>query len=400
MTRILLAVLLTLWPATKVWAQLPTDLDPAWRSLVAEHRRLLDSEGIVGSSLAFVHDGEVVATDYYGMADLESRRPVDENTIYHWASVTKTFTAVGIMQLRDLGLLELDDPAIRYVPELRQVHNPYGSMESIRLRHLLSHSAGFRAGTWPWGGDRPWHPHEPTEWSQLAGMLPYTEILFPPGSRYSYSNPGIVFLGRTIEALTSDHYETQMAKNIFTPLKMYTNYFDWTPRHLLHQRSNSYRVIDGEPVPNGIDFDTGITVSNGGLNATVGDMARWVSFLMGAPATSRAVHDQVLSRSTLEEMWQPIVSTEKSSELGPERMGLSFFIYEDAGRRIVGHTGSQKSFISFIFIEPETKVGLIGIYNTAGGDETAPDTEMISERARRLALDHLFPLFRRSAAIE
>ena len=62
------------------------------------------------------------------------------------------------MQLRDRGLLSLDDPAIKYVPELRQVHNPFGDMSQVTIRHLMTHSAGFRAGTWPWGGDQPWHP--------------------------------------------------------------------------------------------------------------------------------------------------------------------------------------------------------------------------------------------------
>ena len=60
----------------------------------------------------------------------------------------------------------------------------------------------------PWGGDKPWHPFEPPAWEQVAAMMPYTEILFPPGSKYSYSNPGVIFLGRTIEKLSGDPFET------------------------------------------------------------------------------------------------------------------------------------------------------------------------------------------------
>jgi CubicO group peptidase (beta-lactamase class C family) len=75
------------------------------------------------------------------------------------------------MQLRDRGLLALDDPVVKYVPEVR-IHNPFGDVSQITIRRLMSHSAGLRASTWPWGGDRPWQPFEPTEWSQLRGGAP------------------------------------------------------------------------------------------------------------------------------------------------------------------------------------------------------------------------------------
>lgn len=374
-------------------AQTPTGFEDAWRTVVEEHRAKLKAEGIVGGTVAFVHDGRIAAADYFGMADLESGRPVDEHTIYHWASVTKTFTAVAVMQLRDRGLLTLDDPAIHHVPELREVHNPFGPMDAITLRHLLSHSAGFRSPTWPWGGSEEWHPHEPTEWSQLVAMMPYTRIHFAPGSRYNYSNPGIVFLGRTIEAVTGDVYEAYMDKNLFRLLDMRRSYFDVTPWHLLEHRSNNYRVVDGRPVANGLDFNTGITVSNGGLNAPVGDLAKWVAFLLDRAAARRASHEQVLSRSSLEEMWLEVVPI-GDSPLGPEAMGLSFFLYDHEGRKLVGHTGSQKSFRSFILLDPETGVGAIGVVNTAGGDETAPASEQILTELRVRIAQELFPLFR------
>ena len=154
--------------------------DP-WSRVAALYRQRVQQTGIVGSSLMFVKNGEVVHKAFEGYQDLATKRPVDEETIYHWASITKTFTGVAIMQLRDRGLLSLDDPAVKYVPELRQVHNPFGDISQVTIRQLMSHSAGFRAGTWPWGGDQPWHPFEPTRWEQVVAMFPYTELLFQPG---------------------------------------------------------------------------------------------------------------------------------------------------------------------------------------------------------------------------
>ncbi|MEP7150011.1 MAG: serine hydrolase domain-containing protein, partial [Acidobacteriota bacterium] len=110
----------------------------------------LKGAGIVGSSFVFLKDSRIVFERHYGSANLEKKQPVDANTIYHWASNTKPFTGIAIMQLRDRGLLKLDDPVTKYLPELREVHNKFGSMDDITIRHLMTHSAGFRNPTWPW----------------------------------------------------------------------------------------------------------------------------------------------------------------------------------------------------------------------------------------------------------
>jgi CubicO group peptidase (beta-lactamase class C family) len=209
-------------------AQKPAGFDAAWRDVTARYQRTLEEQGMAGSALWFLRRGDVLAREFHGFADLATQRLVDENTIFHWASITKTFTGIATMQLRDRGLLSIEDPVVKYLPELRAVHNPFDPMEAITLRHLMTHSAGFRAGTWPWGGTQPWHPHEPTEWSQIVAMLPYTEILFEPGTRHGYLNPGIIFLGRIVELLTGDDFEVYVDKNILKPLGMHRSYFDVT----------------------------------------------------------------------------------------------------------------------------------------------------------------------------
>jgi CubicO group peptidase (beta-lactamase class C family) len=94
-------------------------------------RRECKDAGIVGASFVLMKDGKMIAGDHYGFANLEKNQPVNENTIYHWASNTKPFTGIAIMQLRDRGLLKLDDPVTKYLPELRDVHNGFGSMDTI-----------------------------------------------------------------------------------------------------------------------------------------------------------------------------------------------------------------------------------------------------------------------------
>jgi len=354
--------------------------------------RLAD-QGIVGGSFVLLRDHRIVHARTFGFADLQARRPIDADTIFHWASITKTFTAIGVMQLRDRGLLSLDDPIVKYVPELRQVHNPYGPMDAITLRMLMSHSAGFRNPTWPWGGDQDWHPFEPTAWSQVAAMLPYTRIEFPPGSRYSYSNPGIVFLGRVIERLTGDDYEVYIDKNILKPLAMHRSFFDAAPYHLRAHRSHSYFWRNGAPAEARFDFNTGITVSNGGLNAPLTDMAKYMDFLIGDPAR-QADYDGVLRRASLEEMWNPVVAVEPSEESPGGTVGLCFFLEEHGGLPFVAHSGSQNGFISHFYLSPGRRTAYVVAFNTVAepvGPDGKGNTRLVDREVRDYVVKNLIP---------
>lgn len=188
-----------------------------WAAFTHTFDAYADTDRIVGGSVAVVRDGRIVARHEHGLADRARSQRVTEQTIFHYASITKTLTAIAIMQLRDRGLLSLDDPVVRYVPELRRVHDAYGAVDSVTLRMLLSHSSGFQNPTWPYAQGKAWQPWEPTEWSQLVAMMPYQEVLFKPGSRYSYSNPGYIYLARVIEHLTGDPWENYIQKNILSP---------------------------------------------------------------------------------------------------------------------------------------------------------------------------------------
>jgi CubicO group peptidase (beta-lactamase class C family) len=341
-------------------AQGPAATSDAWSRVAAVHRQRVQETGIVGSSLTFVVDGQVAQTSTVGYQDRTTKRVVDDETIFHWASITKSLTGVAILQLRDRGRLSLDDPAVRYVPELREIHNPYGDIAQMTVRSLMTHSSGLRAGTWPWGGDKPWHPFEPTRWSQFVAMLPYTDLRFQPGTSYSYSNPGVIVLGRIIEVLSGDDYEVYIAKNVFMPLGMTRSFFDRAPHHLVQHRSHSYTATDAGVVEQPFDFDSGITVSNGGLNAPLGDMARYLAFLStsGSP---------VLQRSSLDEMFTPqIRATDGEGGSGSDvQAGLSCFIERHGGVELVGHSGDQNGFISHLYLHRPSRSGYVVAFNTS-----------------------------------
>ena len=374
----------------------PSTFADRWVKVAAFYRQRLQQAGIAGSSLVFLKDGTIAAKAFEGFQDVATKHPVDEHTIYHWASITKTFTGVAIMQLRDRGQLSLDDSVIKYVPELRDVHNPFGDMSQVTIRQLMSHSAGFRAPTWPWGGDRPWHPFEPTRWEQLVAMLPYTELLFKPGTKYSYSNPGVIFLGRIIEHFSGDPYEVYIAKNLFMPLGMTRSFFDRAPYHLVANRSHSYERSDAGLQELPFDFDTGITVSNGGLNAPLDDMGKWLAFLIGEAGTGahRERFDDVLKRSSLDEMFTPqLPARDGEGGSGSDvRVGLSFFIERHGGTELIGHSGEQNGFISHLYFHRPSRSGYIVSFNTNAQSKSDPSrtTRAVDNDLRDLLIREFF----------
>ncbi len=375
---------------------------------------VLSQHGVVGGGVAIVHIQEPATQLFFGEARKDTHQPVDGETSYNWASITKTMTAIAILQLRDRGKLSLDDPAVRYVPELRQVHDYFGPIDAITIRELLTHSSGFRNPTWPWDCDDAkncdWQPFEPTQWAQVAAMLPYTHVAFSPGTRWSYSNLGYVFLGQIIQRLSGDDFEVYIDKNILKPLGMTNSYFDRSPYFLESHVSASYLRAGAKLTEQPFNFDTGITTSNSGLKAPITDMAKYLRFLIGDP--SNPVYDVVLRRSSLEEAWKGVLPVAEPAKpatpytKGAPTMGLGFFVLNLDGHRYVYHDGDQGGFSSEMLIDPARHTASILGVNTTDTGAPAPsatlhpqsNTEPEPGADLRLTLrheliDHVFPVY-------
>jgi CubicO group peptidase (beta-lactamase class C family) len=378
----------------------PRSIPPAdWRDFTRLFDAQADSERIVGSAVRVLCDGRPLAHHEHGFADRARQAPVTERTLFHYASITKTMTAIGIMQLRERGRLSLDDPIVKYLPELRAVRDAYGAIDSVTLAMLLSHSSGFQNGTWPYGRGRAWEPFEPTTWNQLVAMMPYQELLFRPGSRYGYSNPGYIYLGRVIEQLSGDPWETYVQKNVLSPLGLAHSYFGVTPYHLAADRSHNYAIRRDSAtgrdtvIDNGADFDPGITIPNGGWNGPLTDVERYLAFLTGAARGDTALerlHETVLPHRVLEEMWRPRFPTNSAGATrgsADESIGLSFFVLRRGESRFVGHTGGQAGFTSFVYLNPANGCAVAAAFNTLGapqGRKAGTAFQVIREAALKL----------------
>jgi CubicO group peptidase (beta-lactamase class C family) len=385
---------------------------PNFESVLTQH-------GVVGGGFALVRGNEPAETLIFGVARREAHQPVDDATAYNWASITKTMTAIAILQLRDRGKLTLDDPAVRYIPELRQVHDEFGNIDTITIRHLLTHSAGFRNPTWPWDCDDAkncdWQPFEPTKWAQVAAMLPYTHVAFAPGTSWSYSNLGYVFLGQIIERLSGDDFEVYINKNILKPLGMHDSYFDVAPYFLERHVSESFLRAGIKLTQQPFNFDTGITTSNSGLKAPVTDMAKYLRFLIGDPGNR--LYEIVLRRTSLEEAWTGVLPATEPGQpatpytAGPHgaqpKMGLGFFVVETGGHRYIYHDGDQGGFSSELLVDPADHCASILAVNTTDTGAPAPTPELhpqsntepdaktdLRQTLRTILIEQVFPAAR------
>jgi CubicO group peptidase (beta-lactamase class C family) len=224
-------------------------------------------------------------------------------------------------------------------------------------------------------------------------MMPYTSVAFAPGTQYRYSNLAVVFLGEIIERLSGDSFEVYMLKNVFGPLGMTHSYYDRAPATLLPYRSHSWDLKDGKLTEDEFNFNTGITRSNGGLNAPLPDMVRYLRFLLGDPA-HQAEYDRILKRSSLEEMWRPIHSVppddDFSSRAGAkDAVAASFFVHTDKSVRLIGHPGWQNGFRSQLNFDPAAKRGYLVVYNTDAQD-AKQNTRRFNIELRDYLIDHFF----------
>ena len=209
-----------------------------------------------------------------------------EGTIFHWASITKTFTGVALMQLVERGLVSLDDPVAKYVPEIRAVHDPFGDTSEITIRQLMEPLGGLSRRDLALGRRQGLASPRAAALGAARGHVSLHRDPVPAGQPLRYSNPGILFLGQVIERLTTDDYEVYVDKNLLKPLGMHRSYFDVTPYHLQKDKARGYYFRRGRLTPARAETNTGITVSNGGLNAPLEDMARYLAFLVGSRTRS------------------------------------------------------------------------------------------------------------------
>ena len=315
-------------------------------------------------SAAIVHDQELLWRGAFGYADTERKQPAAADTIYGICSISKLFTGIAVMQLRDRGKVRLDAPVAELLPwfDIEQAH---ADSPAITLEGMLTHSAGLpRESDSPYwmGPDFPF----PTR-SEIRAKLSSQSTLYPASRYYQYSNLGLTLAGEVVEQVSGRDYETYVREEILAPLGLADTDTGFPTDEREPRIATGYAFPDREgvikPLPR---YDTrGITPA-AGFASTALDLARFASWQFRVRA---GAENPVLSGNTLREMqrvhWMDW-DWKKS-------WGLAFGVYRIGERTLTGHGGSCPGFNTRLYIDPVSLYGVavLANRNSANVDEYA-----------------------------
>ena len=307
-----------------------------------------------GVSAAIVHDQDLLWSGGFGYADQESEQPAAADTIYGICSISKLFTGIAAMGLRDQGKLRLDDPVSDLLPWFN-IAQTYPDGPTITLEGLLTHASGLpRESDSPYwmGPDFPF----PTK-AEIREKLGSQSTLYPAERYFQYSNLGLTLVGEIVEQVSGQDYETYVREHILAPLNLHDTDTGFPEDERQSRIATGYAFPDRDgviqPLPR---YDArGITPA-AGFASTALDLARFASWQFRLRAGG---NDTVLSGNTLREMqrvhWMDWDWTTS--------WGLAFGVYRIGERTLTGHGGSCPGFNTRLYIDPVSRYGVAVMAN-------------------------------------
>lgn len=294
-----------------------------------------------GVAVAIVQQGEVAYKNCLGLANLEWNIPVQSDTVFRLASITKQFTAVAIMMLQAQGKISVDDPLTKFLPDYpTQGHD-------IRIHHLLTHTSGIKSYTSMegWFPDKIVKDMSPQAVCDEFAQQPFD---FEPGSRYAYNNSGYHLLGMIIEKITDEEYGRFIQDNIFKPLGMKRAIYMHN-KPIIANRASGYH-----PTPDGFCNAPYVSMTQpyaaGGLGASLDDLLLW----------DEAIRKHTLvSEEILEQMWTPATLNDDTTA----GYGFGWELGTYHGHRMIHHGGGIPGFSTFMLHLPDDDVGIYLLSN-------------------------------------
>ena len=314
-----------------------------------------------GYAFGIVVDGQLVYKGSGGYANLEEKIPATSASMFRIASMSKSFTALAILKLRDEGKLQLDDAVEKYIPALKG-QGLTKDAPVITIRHLMTHSAGFPE-------DNPWGDRQlaDTEDELNALIKKQLSLSNTAGLEYEYSNLGFTMLGYIIHKVSGMTYDTYITKNILVPLQMQGTTYEYTtvPKNLF---ANGYRYINDQwrkeqPLKNGIYG------AMGGMITSIDMFSKYVAMHEGAWPARDAAETFPIKRSSIREMHQParFIGIKTTKKYASEKRlaatnsytyGLNWLM-DEYNRKSIAHSGGLPGFGSNWRFFPDYGVGVI-----------------------------------------
>ena len=320
----------------------------------------LNRRPAVGFAVGVVRDGRLEFFGGHGLANISSGERIDERTVFRIASITKTFTAIAVMQLWEQGLVDLDAPVSDVLNTFRLIPAKK-AFRPATLRHLLTHTAGvpelLRASDLlrpDWGDSLALDEPMPTLAEHYRDGIPlHTE----PGTTFTYTNHGFATLQQVVEDVSGLPFDRYLRTHIFEPLGM-------ADTDLLRDERLTSRIATGYVLgrrgPQPVTDRAWVTAGASSVYSTTADMARYIAALTGG---GRNEHGSILRPETLAMMFAPQF---QPHSLVPG-MGLGFDRLDAGGHLVVGHGGILPGFNSQLFVAPDDGIGIIAWTNGANG---------------------------------
>jgi len=323
-------------------------------------------------------DGELVAAKAFGLANREKRLEATPETPFRIASMTKSFTALAVLKLRDEGKLSLDDLVARWIPELAAWRGPTADSEPLRIRHLMTHSAGFPEDN-PWGDQQLGiSDAELNAW--LRKGFPFSTA---PGTAYEYSNYGFALLGRIVQNAAKRPYREYLEKEILQPLGMKDSTLE--PAEAANA-AVGYRP-NGNVEPS---LRHGAFGAMGGLVTTTRDLARYIAFQLDAYPPRDGEDKGPMRRASRREMqtlWRYSGTQAVGAQIRSGGYGYGLRIVHDcAFGHVVSHGGGLPGFGSNMTWLPEHGIGIVSMTNLTYAGPASAAMEALTELHKAGAL--------------
>lgn len=356
-----------------------TDWDTALHQVDAIFDAFAAHSRSPGLVYGIVRNGQLAHTHAAGVQDVKSQAPVTADTVFRMASLTKSFTALAVLKLRDEGRLDINAPATRYVPQLHVANEP-------RLSELLNHSAGFVT-------DDPWADREldMTEPEFTALMSAGTPLARPPAEGFEYSNLGYAVLGRAISNVSGQSYQRFITQNILQPLGMSSTVWE-RGNSSAQRRAIGYSWIEDhleeEPA-----LSDGAFGAVAGLSTTANDYARYVAWLLSAWDSTHDAPAAAIDSSLVREAGRgTILSRIGQRANGPEgkpcpvawMYGAGFYVVSDCELgTMMRHPGGLPGFGAQVLLLPHAGIGIFAFANLTYAHLSDPvvDAAVLLKRA-------------------
>ncbi|MFC3713823.1 serine hydrolase domain-containing protein [Sphingoaurantiacus capsulatus] len=328
-----------------------------------------------GVAYGIVADGKLVHVKGLGIQDTERQRPVTTDSLFRIASMSKAFTALAILKLRDEGKLSLDAPAENYVPELKSWRYPTTDSPKISVRNLITHTAGFVEDN-PWG-DRQQVMSEAEFTALLKEGVAFSRA---PGLAMEYSNLGYALLGRIITNVSGMPYQRYIGDTMMKPLGMKSTGYDIFASPA-DRRAIGYRWQDNgwvrEP-----DMKDGTFGAMGGVETSADDFAKWVRFLLDAWPARDGADNGPVKRSTVREIVTGdnfVSGSMRAANIGgnacrqASTYAMGWTVSDDCDLgRVVRHTGGYPGYGSVVLLLPDKGVGVFAFSSRTYGGASLP----------------------------